>query len=173
MENRISLNLTSSDISDIDKAIGVLVEKLLPALIVLTNEEKKTLAKMGDKTIAMVGKALSYTGSHAQFNPQYLNVEEFRKDFEGSETLSEFLRRLQPIIDALNDTIILCGSEALRAALIFYGAVSAAAKMGVPEAQTIYDDLRERFEAQRVKARPAQPSVAKNSSDASDGEPTS
>lgn len=50
----------------------------------------------------------------------------------------------------MQDTSMLAGSEADEFARAYYGAVGQAAKMGVPNAQAIYDDLSVRYEAQRA-----------------------
>ena len=47
---------------------------------------------------------------------------------------------------AIEDTVILAGSEAYVAALSYYNAVKQAVKMNVAGAKVIYDDLRTRFE---------------------------
>jgi len=46
---------------------------------------------------------------------------------------------------------MLAGSEAYVAALSFYNSVKQAAKLNVPEAKTIYEDLKKRFAGQGVK----------------------
>ena len=45
----------------------------------------------------------------------------------------------------LDDTMLLCGSEAYISVLAFYTYLKGAAKMNVPGAKTVFDDLSARF----------------------------
>jgi hypothetical protein len=48
--------------------------------------------------------------------------------------------------DNLRDTQMLAGSDAYTAALAYYNSVKQAAKMNVPNAKTIQEELGKRFE---------------------------
>jgi len=51
----------------------------------------------------------------------------------------------------LDDTMLLCGSEAYIAVLAFYTYLQGAAKVNVPGAKTIYEDLSTRFPRRHTK----------------------
>jgi hypothetical protein len=51
----------------------------------------------------------------------------------------------------IDDTMLLSGSEAYIAVLAFYNYLKGAAKMGVPGAKTIFEDLSTRFPGRTVK----------------------
>lgn len=82
-----------------------------------------------------------------------------KKDYEAFSVLNGFLRPLAQIVRNLDDTATLCGSEALSATNTYYGSVRQGMKMGVPNAKAIYDDLSQRYEAQ--KARKLKPEAIK------------
>lgn len=151
MENRIAFNITTAEKDAILKAISDLDSLLAPLLIALDNREKQLLPKMSDKSIPFVEKVMQYMKSDAQFVPSYINVAEAENDFTAFSDLREFLRPLAQITENLDDTAVLSGSETWQTALTYYNSVKQAAKMGVPDAKAIYDDLRPRFEAQRAK----------------------
>lgn len=94
-----------------------------------------------------------------EFLPAFVDVAEMLKDFTGFNVLNGFLRPLQQITRNLDDTATLCGSEAILASLAYYNSVKQAVKMNVPKASAIYDDLSQRFEAQ--KARKIKPEAVK------------
>jgi len=144
-QNLISFNMNTEDESAINAAIQVLQEKLMPHLLSLTPEERQEMAKMGDKTVAFVTKSLEYAGQKPEIVPQYINNDEFEKDVNGVSKLREFYQPIEGICNALSDTIMVAGSEAYSAALSVYHSIKDAAKRGVPGAQTIYDDLKQRF----------------------------
>jgi len=154
MENRIAFNITEAEKEDILKAVETLKDKLQPLLIALDKRDKQMLAKMSDKSIPFVEKVMQYMKTNPEFVPPFINVTEAENDFKSFTDLREFLRPLLQMTDNLDDTETLAGSETWQASLAFYNSVKSAAKLGVLDAQAIYEDLRPRFEAQRVKANP-------------------
>jgi hypothetical protein len=158
-ENRISISLSQADVEAINQAITTLAEKFQPILIALEADDKKNLAKLGEKSVAFVEKTMQYTESNTEFLPAFIDAAEMKKDFTAFNVLNGFLRPLQQITKNLDDTATLCGSEAILASLTYYNSVRQAVKMSVPNASAIYDDLSQRFEAQ--KARKIKPEAAK------------
>lgn len=158
-ENRISIQISSADAKAINDAIAVINEKLQPILIALDAGDKRNLAKIGEKSVSFVDKTIQYSETNAEFLPAFIDVAEMKKDYAAFNTLNGFLRPLTQITKNLDDTATLCGSEAIAASLTYYNSVKQAVKMGVPNASAIYDDLSQRFEAQ--KARKLKPEANK------------
>lgn len=142
--NQISATLSPEEVQEVMNAITV-IQNRLPFLVNMTMDERRTYPKMGDKTVPFVGKSLDYSKNNYQLVPPFLNVEEFDKDLVLVNQLTSFVRPLRSLIEGMEDTILLAGSEAYTAALLFYQAVKLAAQMNIPGVKTIYDDLRERF----------------------------
>ncbi len=101
---------------------------------------------MSDKTAPFVSKVLDYVETKAQFAPSYLNVEELKTDLQVVAVLTQIFRPVEQIYENLNDTITQAGSEAYVASLAYYNSVKQAAKMNIPDAKTIFNDLKVRFE---------------------------
>jgi hypothetical protein len=159
MENKVSITVAATAIANINTALST-IEKNLPALINLTIDERKALPKMGDKTLAFVGKALDYAKQNPSLVPTFLNVAEFEKDVIAVNTLNSILKPMLQLTEKLDDTTLLAGSEAYTAALVFYTAIKAAEKAGVPGVKSINDDLQARFPG-RSKAAAASVAAAK------------
>ncbi|WP_439475703.1 hypothetical protein [Algoriphagus formosus] len=119
---------------------------LAPYVVALTPDQRRTLPKMSDGTEPFVGKVVEYADSNPQFLPPFVNKEEFDKDWEAVSSLLPLLRLCTQIYDNLSDTTMLAGSEAYVSALSYYNSVKQAAKVNVPDAKAIYEDLRKRFE---------------------------
>lgn len=68
-----------------------------------------------------------------------------KKDFDATTQLLPILRSVEQVESNLSDTAMMAGSEAYVAALSYYNSVKMAAKMNIPGAKPIYDDLRKRF----------------------------
>lgn len=158
-ENRISISLSAADITAINQAIDTLAQKLQPILIALDAEDKRMLAKLGEKSVSFVDKTVQYAGNNPEFLPAFIDVAEFKKDYEAFTVLNTFLRPLSQIVKNLDDTATLCGNEAVTASNTYYNSVKQGMKMGVPNAKAIYDDLSQRYEAQ--KARKLKPELMK------------
>jgi hypothetical protein len=100
---------------------------------------------MGDKTLAFVDKSLEYAVSNPNLVPNFLDVEEGQKDYTLSRALYGIFQQVNALNHALEDTIMISGSEAFEAARIFYRAVQGAAKSNAPGSSAIYNDLKARF----------------------------
>ncbi len=144
LENYI-IELTEEEQKEVITAINTLKTVLMPKLVDLNNSEIKQLAKMGDKTMAFVEKAIVHMEQNPSLVPTYVDVAECKKDVEGVSMLREFNNSLEQITEMVGESMMLCGSEAYTASLAFYNAVKGAAKAKVPGAEVIYNDLRKRF----------------------------
>jgi hypothetical protein len=140
----ISAVLTAADQTAILAKLNE-ITALLPFLVNLTAEERSTLPKMGDNTEPFVNKALTYAENNPTLVPPYVNVPELRKDFNLASQLTLIRQQAMQLAEALDDTEMALGSESYVTALAFYNSVKQAAKMNVPGAEAIYDDLRTRF----------------------------
>lgn len=158
-ENRISLKFTDTEIRQINEAIGTLVGLLTPKLVALSAAEKKRLSKISDDSIPFNEKVAQYVVSNPEFVPMFRTADDFLTDFSSFKHLRGFIRLLEQIYGNMQDTSMLAGSEADEFARAYYGAVGQAAKMSIPNAQAIYDDLSVRYEAQRAN-RPKAPARA-------------
>ncbi|HUW06001.1 MAG TPA: hypothetical protein VMW01_07055 [Williamwhitmania sp.] len=155
MENRVSFSITPEVEQSILDAIAQ-IESDLPMLINLSAEDRHDLPKMGDKTLAFVTKSLEYAKQNPGVVPPFLNIPEFEKDVNAATSMSKILRPLKQLLERIDDTTMLTGSEAYSAALIFYGAVKGAAKADVGGMKTVYDDLQSRFPGRSKTAAPTQ-----------------
>jgi len=144
-ENRVSIEIARDDNIAATESVAKLKTTLTPYLISLTPDERQELPKMKDKTIGFVTKVIGYISTNPEFAPPYLNTSEMTKDLAAVNALNNFLKPLQQIVAGLDDTVMEAGSEAYVAALSYYNSVKQAAKTNVPNAKTIYEDLKERF----------------------------
>lgn len=157
IENRVSVVIPPEVKQAVLQKLTEVDELLKPFLIALTPEERKALPKMADGSTPFVGKALGYAKTNPQFVPAYVNIPELEIDFNAVIDLTEFAHICDKISDGLSDTSLLSGSEAYVAALSYYNSVKNAAKMNVPGAKAIYDDLKKRFESKSSGTPPLTP----------------
>lgn len=121
------------------------IESKLPFLINLTSDERHSLPKMGDKTVAFVDKAIELAQRNPALVPPYVNLDELARDFELANKLRDIVNAITVLYEKISDTYLAVGSEAYVAALAFYNSAKAAAKLNVPGTDVIVNELGKRF----------------------------
>jgi len=144
-DNMLSYQIPAETLSKVIANLKECAELMQPYFISLGAEERKTLPKMSDKTVPFVDKVLSYIETNPEFAPAYMDAPELKKDMAAFGDLESLHQLAKPFLDNLADTQMRAGSEAYVAALVYYHSVKQAAKMNVPNAKTIYEDLQKRF----------------------------
>lgn len=146
----MSLNLHSSQIPQeiIDQAqtkLNEVNEILKPYLITLTNEQRMTLPKMGEKSLSFVTDANNYSVKNPELLPAFVSREEFDIDLADASNLKRLQLTSDQLATSINDTMLTAGSEAYTAALAFYNNVKLGAKQNVSGAKDIFNALKSRF----------------------------
>src|SRR5690554_3399696 len=153
--NSISIQIPPADLQAVTDALAAIQTTLSPYLKALKPEERRKLLKMNDRTEPFVSKVMDYSATSPQFVPPYMEMQEIEYDWEAVQQLIPVLRAVSQLQSNLSDTVMLAGSESYVAALSYYNSVKMAAKMNVPDAKVIYEDLRKRFERpSRAKTDP-------------------
>ena len=145
LASAISINIPPEVAAAVRTNLEAAITALAPYVQALTPEQRKKLPKMSDKTVAFVNKVVGYTDTNPEFTPVYLDVAELKVDFNAVSVLKPLSDLANQLASNLEDTSMLSGSEAYTASLLYYNSVRGAAKQGVANAETIYDDLKTRF----------------------------
>lgn len=150
----ISATLAQKDRDAVLQAITTIKEHL-PFLIDLSNEERKSLPKLGDKSRAFVSKALEVATQNPEFLPRSFDLEEMRKDVQLFEALYPLLLSLTQLHELVDDTSLAVGSEAYAAALQVYNYAKASGQGSGLE--TVVEEMGQRFvrRTRRVKSQAA------------------
>ncbi|MEW6494294.1 MAG: hypothetical protein AB1589_17540 [Cyanobacteriota bacterium] len=146
----ITATLSDADIQDIKAALQTIQQKL-PFLVNLTPDEKRSLVKMGDKSLAFVNNSLSAAQTNRDILPANFDVEEFTRDYQLSLALTELLTGLRQLEEQMDDTLMAVGSEAMNSSLTVYNYVKTAAK-NTPGLKRVAEQLGERFKAIKGRA---------------------
>lgn len=145
--NRLDVSLNPQEVNQINAAITN-IEVLMPFLTGLTTEERIAIPKINVANKAFTEDAINIAVQNPSLFPGYINPAEMQKDlllFNQLDVLATSLRR---VLEKVEDTLMLAGSESYISALAVYRSISAAAKAGVPGADSLYDQLRARFAEQ-------------------------
>ncbi len=145
IENKISVTITEEDQTKIDTSLNDLDTIFMYYLTTLSNDEKQAMPLMGKNTLSFVEDSHRLMIQNPALTPSYVDTAEMGIDLEAVKTLTSFLNIIDKIKAALEDSIMLSGSEAYTAALAFYHSIKGAAKANVPNTKVIYDELRTQF----------------------------
>ncbi|MHB8912370.1 MAG: hypothetical protein ACYC42_06930 [Lysobacter sp.] len=118
-QNLISLSLSAEDLLVIDEALSIL-ELRLRGLLSLQADERRSLAKMGDKSEAFCRQTLTVLVQNPQVVPPSLNVSEATDDLRAIDTLRPRLARLKRLTERAEDSEMALGSDVMMAALEGY-----------------------------------------------------
>jgi hypothetical protein len=143
-DNRISADLTEADKQAILDAVSLIRSKI-PFLVNLTPDERQTLPKMSDKSVAFDDKCATYMDSLPALVPGFVDVGEVKKDRALRAQLTDVAAELISLGRSMDDTMMVVSSEVWMANLSFYQSVRQAAKRSVNGAQTANQDLSQRF----------------------------
>jgi hypothetical protein len=120
--NLISTSISQKEIDEILAAIER-INKLLPHLITLSNEEKASLPKVSFSNIDFVNEVLDMAEDNPEQVPESINIPEIRKDIELIESITKILRPLKQLEKKLEDSALLAGSEAYIPSLAIFNSV--------------------------------------------------
>lgn len=143
IQNRISATIDDASLTQIQGAIATLNQKL-DFLVDLSPEEIKALPKFGDRSLAFVKKCQELAVKQDDFLPRNFDVDEFTRDVVLYEKMVGILQPMRMLMERMEDTNILVGSEAYSAALAVYSAAKNA-RGAVVGLDDLLDDFGKRF----------------------------
>jgi hypothetical protein len=145
MDDKHSISIPTNILAQVQDLLKQADVLLLPYVTSLTPAERRTMAKMGEKTLSFVEKAHEFALQNPNIVPPFLDMAAFDTDFADAHNLWTVLLASQQIHENLDDTTMVAGSEAYQAALIFYNSVKMASRQDIPGAKAVYEELKKRF----------------------------
>lgn len=121
-QNLISLTLDDETLAGIDAALDSL-ETAFIGLIALTPEQRRSLARMGDKSEAFCRQTLTVLAQNPQVLPPSYDLAEAQDDLRTRDRLRPRLMRLMRLMrlsERADDSDTALGSDVMSAALEGY-----------------------------------------------------
>jgi hypothetical protein len=146
MVNRISATLSDEQMKKVKEAFNTIFNTL--PLVGLTKDERVTMPKISEGNKIFVEDSLVALKNNGGFLPAYLQVDELEKDITLFSQMDEIASLSAQLTEKVSDTQMLAGSEAYITALTAYRLFEAAANAGLPGADAVYDQLKQRFAGQ-------------------------
>ncbi len=145
IENRLSIEISPEQLQSALSAANAVLTEIETLTIALNPSDRQRMIKSGNRSLPFINDSLNYCETNPEFAPKYLAVPEMKKDVQAGADLKQIRNVIEQILQRLDDTIMLAGSEAYIAALSYYHAVKRAAKDKAPGAEPIFEDLKQRF----------------------------
>lgn len=145
--NRINTTATAAQLTAVRTALQT-ISTNLPFLIGLTIDERIALPAINVNNKAFTEDAINAAVNNATLIPSYVNVTNMQNDLSLFTQLDELILLIKQLLERLEDTQLLAGSEAYISALAVYKLIGSAADAGVPGADSIYNQLKSRFAGQ-------------------------
>jgi hypothetical protein len=155
--NRADIVIPQTVIDEVANYLNEIKTLLAPYVVSLTDQERRDILKMSDKSQAFVNKVVDYANTNPEFIPPYMSKANLDIDFDNVMKLDPVMQIAMQVCDQISDTKMVSGNEAFIEALTYYNMVKQADKNGVANARSIYEDLQKRFPGRPKKAKPAEP----------------
>lgn len=114
-------------------------------LIGLTDDQRRKMLKLGDKTVGFEQKCASYMASRPDLIPNFVDMDKLSQDRAAWADVADIMHALLDVYQRVDDTEMVLAHQIYLPDLTFYQNVQLAANRNVPGAQAIYDDLKARF----------------------------
>lgn len=142
--NRIDVIVKDPEIIAVKAAMQTINDSL-PFLIGLTKTERETMNAIDVDNKGFAEDALNAGINNPDMLSKYISVEAMQKDLTLYGQLDVLAGLTKQLLEKLEDTKLLAGSEAYTSALALYKMFIGAADAGVPGADSIVAVLRKRF----------------------------
>jgi hypothetical protein len=142
--NRLNVTMTPAQITAVKTAFQT-IQTNMPFLIGLTVDERSSLPKINVGNKAFAEDAINAAVNNSSMLPSFINVANMQNDMTLFTQTDELVGLARQLVEKLEDTQMLAGSEAYVSALTAYKIFGSVADAGIPGADTVYDQLKERF----------------------------
>jgi len=119
MQNLISMNLSATDLQDVDAALETLRRVFAP-MIALETQQRRELFKMGDKSEAFCRQTLAVLAANPQIVPPNLGLAEAQSDLAALDALRPRVLQLQQLAERADDSMLALGSDLMSVSLEGY-----------------------------------------------------
>jgi len=111
----------------------------------LTPEQRSTFGSINETNKLLVNKSKLIVRENPKYIPNFVDIEEFDRDFIAREQIENMLRKLEQLRQKLNDTKILLDNDNYQDSMAFYRSVRYFANEHDQEAMPLYNELKQFF----------------------------
>ena len=126
-QNLIDISFEATKLAELDAALTS-AETILSGLIALNTNQRRKLARMGDKSESFARQALNILAQNPQIVPPGLGLAGAQADLVALDQLRPILSRLQRLTERASDSEIALGSDVMSVALQGYALLKVSGK---------------------------------------------
>ena len=97
MPNQFAQDIPAKVLTDVQTHLDAIKVALAPYLLSLTPEERKTMLRMADKTVAFVQKTTEYATNNPTFEPSFVDLAELKQDATGMAVLTPLRQQFEQL----------------------------------------------------------------------------
>ncbi|MDI1255649.1 MAG: hypothetical protein PSV16_06075 [Flavobacterium sp.] len=142
--NRLNVTMTAAQITAVKTALTT-INTNMPFLIGLTIDERAGLPKIDVSNKAFTQDAINAAVNNSAMLPAFISTTNMQTDLQLFDQIDELRGMVAQVLEKLEDTQMLAGSESYVNALTAYKLFGAAASAGVAGSDSVYDQLKQRF----------------------------
>jgi hypothetical protein len=128
-----------------DSSLSVIENILKGKTVNLTPKQRQTYGRVAYEMEVWIDKASGYMKEDPSLVPPYIDMEEYTKDIVTHLALSPRIARLATLLQALEDTNRLIGSDLYTNTIAYYRSLREAAKSNAAGASFKYSNLKQQF----------------------------
>ncbi|RYY95434.1 MAG: hypothetical protein EOO11_15870 [Chitinophagaceae bacterium] len=144
--NRINTVLSTGQETAVNEALDAIDRTLGEVYRSLTPRERQTIPKISKANDLFVKDAIGAVQLAPESFPRNFNIQNIINDYKLYNQLQPITRRVRSLLEKLEDTMMLAGSESFIHGLLIYRMVGNAAESGEAGMQSIHRTLRTRFD---------------------------
>jgi hypothetical protein len=145
LDNLISVFFTDDEIARVDGALSEIESILKGKAVNLTPKQRQTYGRVAYEREVWVDKVNEHMQQDPQLVPSYIDMAEHAADLTAHRVLNPRIARLTAILQSMEDTNRLLGSDLYNNSLTYYRSLREAAKVNAVGASTRYNDLKQQF----------------------------
>ncbi|AWI25892.1 hypothetical protein [Flavobacterium pallidum] len=142
--NRINTTMTAAQVTAVKNALAT-IQTNMPFLVGLTMDERASIPKIDVSNKTFTEDAINAAVNNSAMLPGYLNVTSMQSDLALFNQIDELTGLLRQMLEKMEDTQMLAGSESYIGALTAYKLFTTTAEAGIAGADAIVEQLRQRF----------------------------
>ncbi|MDR3246411.1 MAG: hypothetical protein LBT50_08265 [Prevotellaceae bacterium] len=145
LDNLVSVKLTADELARIDSSLSDVENILKDKAINLTPKQRQLYGRVAYEMEVWVDKVFVYMQQDPQLVPSYIDMVEHTADIAAHHALNPRIERINSILQSMEDTNRLLGTDIHTNSLAYYRSLREAAKVNAVGATAKYTDLKRQF----------------------------
>lgn len=145
LDNLIQVSFSEEEQARIDAALSEIEAVLSGKVINLTPKQRQQHGRVAYEMETWVNKAYGHMQQSPQLVSSYIDMAEHSADLAAHQILNPRIGRMKTMLQSMDDTALLLGTDIYNNSIAFYRSLREAAKSNAPGATTIYADLKQQF----------------------------